>query len=183
MYAAIIALQRQQAVRGIVAVPVASGSPAGTSFGPDGSLAFLPGGRRYDVGVANLPGLAGFRAGLELVLAAGIEHIADQSRRLTARVVEGLGSRDIETLTPETADQRAGVVAALVGDPLGLRAFLRDQSVDVWTWERDGRLRVDCHGFNTDDDIDRLLDALDAFRVRGGRLARAQAQEDGGSRP
>lgn len=156
---------------------------AGTSFGPDGSLAFLPGGRRYDIGVANLPGLAGFRAGLELVLAAGIQHIADQSRRLTARVVEGLASRDIETLTPESADQRAGIVAALVGDPLGLRVFLRDQSVDVWTWERDGRLRVDCHGFNTDDDIDLLLDALDAFRARGGRLARAQAQIDGGSRP
>jgi Selenocysteine lyase len=145
---------------------------AGTSFGPDGSLAFKPGGRRYDIGVANLPGLAGFRAGLELVLAAGIERIADQTRRLTARVVDGLRSRDIETLTPESADQRAGIVAALVGDPIGLRAFLRDQSVDVWTWERDGRLRVDCHGFNTDDDIDRLLDALDAFRALGGRLTR-----------
>lgn len=146
---------------------------AGTSFGADGSLAFKPGGRRYDLGVANLPGLAGFRAGLELVLAAGIERIADQTRRLTARVVDELRSRDIETLTSESADRRAGIVAALVGDPLDLRAFLRERRVDVWTWERDGRLRVDCHGFNTDDDIDRLFDALDLFRSRGGRLARS----------
>jgi len=146
---------------------------AGTSFGPDDSLAFRPGGRRYDLGVANLPGLAGFRAGLELVLAAGIVHIADQARRLSARVGSELRSRGIETLTPESADRRAGIVAALVGDPLGLRAFLRERRIDVWTWERDGRLRVDCHGFNTDADIDRLFEALDSFRSHGGRLARS----------
>ena len=117
------------------------------------------------------------RGGQSLVLLQGQDARRESetraARRLSARVGSELRSRGIETLTPESADRRAGIVAALVGDPLGLRAFLRERRIDVWTWERDGRLRVDCHGFNTDADIDRLFEALDSFRSHGGRLARS----------
>ncbi len=140
------------------------------SRGSDGGLIFKPGGQRYDIGVANLPGLAGFRAALQLVLATGVKALALQAERLTDAVMDGLRSRGISTLTPASAVRRAGIVAAIVQRPADLRAFLRDRAVDVWTWEHDGRLRVDCHGFNSDDDVAQFFDGLDAFEAARGRL-------------
>ena len=132
---------------------------------PDGSaqLVFRHGARRHELGIGNLAGLAGFRSALELVAGIGIARIERRIRRLTARCIDGLVARGVDVMTPREDERRAGVIAARFPRPEELARFLRLRGVDIWGYDSTGRIRIDPHGFNTDEDIDRLLAGLDEF--------------------
>src|SRR5439155_23527043 len=56
-------------------------------------LVHPPDGRRYEVGTANLIGLAGLQAAMELVLEVGIDAIAAELLRKRAWLVPGLQAK------------------------------------------------------------------------------------------
>ncbi|MEU5551442.1 MULTISPECIES: aminotransferase class V-fold PLP-dependent enzyme [unclassified Micromonospora] len=118
-----------------------------------------------EVGLAALPLLAAATAGIRLVRAAGVDTIADRVTHLVGRVVDGLARRGLTVLTPAQPRWRAGVVAFAVDDAPALAGHLREHGVDVWGYPS-GRVRVDPHGFNDDDDIDRLVEGIDAWQTR-----------------
>lgn len=115
----------------------------------------LPDGRRYELGMPSLPAMGACTAGIELLLDVGIDAIFAQSERLTTRALEGLAERGREIVTPLATDQRAGVIVVTSDDPGAELERCRKVGVDIGTLI--GALRIDPHGYNDDEDIDRLL--------------------------
>jgi cysteine desulfurase / selenocysteine lyase len=125
---------------------------------PDAMPPVVADARRYELGLPSLPGLFAARAGIELLLAVGIERIHAHVERLAARCIDGLAERGADVITPRDPVARAGVVSARHPDPQRVFDVCRTQRVDIGAI---GALRIDPHGFNTDEDIDRFLAAYD----------------------
>lgn len=79
---------------------------------------------------------------------------------LGVKIIEGFTELRWNLLTPATPKNRAGNIAA--STPMGgdLAAALTERRIHCSGDH--GRLRASVHLFNSDDDIDELLDALDA---------------------
>lgn len=115
-----------------------------------GPLRLAPDARRFDVSPA-WPAWLGQRLALELLVDTGIERIHAHNLRLADRFRAGLGlppgPSAILALDqpPEVAERlvAAGVVASV----------------------RAGRLRLSCHLYNDDADVDRALDVLTSRRA------------------
>jgi len=114
--------------------------------------------RRYELGLPSLPGLAAARAGIELIGAAGIDQIAARAERLVTRCIQGLAELGHDVITPLDANRRAGVVVFRDDRPFELFDVCRDKGVDIGVLGPSRSVRVDPHGFNNDDDVDRFLD-------------------------
>jgi selenocysteine lyase/cysteine desulfurase len=115
-------------------------------------------GRRYELGLPNLPGMFAARAGIELLLEAGVERIFAHVEGLVSRCLDGLVERGADLLTPLDTAQRAGVIAFRHADDQRVFDVCRAGGVDVGAI---GAVRVDPHGFNDEGDIDRFLACLD----------------------
>jgi selenocysteine lyase/cysteine desulfurase len=124
--------------------------------------------RRHELGVPNLLGMPGFRAGLDLILETGVDEIATHVEMLVSRCIAGLTDLDLRVTTPAERGLRAGLVVVPAQDPLRLQGFLRSRGVDVWGWEPGGFIRADFHLFNTDGDVDQFLQGLDQYRRANG---------------
>ena len=127
-------------------------------------LSFGPGAIRHEIGLADLPAIAAARQGLDIILEAGIPAVEEHVLDLTGLMVEGLEDRGIEVLTPRDRSGRAGVVAFHFEGAVSLCRYLRRRGVDVWGYDEDDRVRADPHLYNTPDDVERLLEGIDAFK-------------------
>ncbi len=122
----------------------------------------LPGARRFEVGTLPWHDFAGFDVSVELLLQVGIEAIYAHVADLYDRLVQGLSSIpniSLKSCLEPTA--RSGILSISSPDPGGLCEFLKGQGVFVS--HREGAIRVAIHGFNNEEDIDRLLAATEAF--------------------
>ena len=85
------------------------------------------------------------------------------SVRLTGLVLAGFARLGLEITTPEQPERRAGNATCVVPtgvDSAALAARLAEEGVLVWGG--DGRLRVSCHLYNDEADVERLLAVLPA---------------------
>ena len=127
---------------------------------------FVPDARRYEIGgTANYPGAIGLAASLKLINSIGQQAIAGHVHGLTDHLIAGLRSRNIEVVTDFDRAHRAGIVTFSVGSSqqtLALMEKLLAQKilVSVRYTSQVGGVRVSCHFFNTQEDIDRLLAAM-----------------------
>ena len=131
-------------------------------------LGIRPDARRHELGLPSLLGMPGFRAGLDVVLEAGVPAICRHVEALVDRVFDGLDGLGLIATTPRQRASRAGLVAIPALEPLQLRAFLRARGVDVWGFERGPLIRVDPALFNNVQDIDRFLDGLARYVAEKG---------------
>jgi cysteine desulfurase/selenocysteine lyase len=88
---------------------------------------------------------------------------------LSGELRQGLVERGFPVITPEPREERAGNVCFLDPDALGLADRLAERGVLVWGGE--GRIRVSTHVYNDEEDVDRLLAALDAVTRRASRVS------------
>ncbi len=89
--------------------------------------------------------------------------LAAHSVWLTGLVLAGFERLGLEVTTPEQPEHRAGNATCVVPagvDSGALAARLAEEGVLVWGG--DGRLRVSCHLYNDEADVERLLVALPA---------------------
>jgi len=123
---------------------------------------YQPGARRFDMGErANFHLLPMTIAALEQVLEWGVEAIASSLETKTRGIAERTAKLGLESLTRE---RRAGHFLGLrfpEGLPAGLPDALARRGIFVSV--RGNSLRVTPHLYNTDADVDRLLDALEAL--------------------
>ena len=126
---------------------------------PDAMPPVVADARRYELGLPSLPGVFAARAGIELLLAVGIDRLHTHVEGLVSRCLDGLAERSADVLTPPDPAQRAGVIAVRHADPQRVFDECRRRSVDIGAI---GTVRVDPHGFNTAAEIDRFLDCYDA---------------------
>jgi selenocysteine lyase/cysteine desulfurase len=132
-------------------------------------LVFPPDGRRYEAGTANLPGLAGMQAALELLLEVGVENIAAELLRKRAWLVPALLQKGWAVLQADAPPLNAsGIITfcrpdAAPADLGGLFQKLREAGIEMsLRGDRAGRqyLRISAHFYNTDDELRRTLEFL-----------------------
>jgi len=120
----------------------------------------LPGARRFDGATINYPAAIGFSESLRLITEAGLANIEAHVLRLGDRFIAGVRSLGLPLVTDvEPAVRSAIVVAGRGGTSVEeLQRRARDARVQVTI--RDTGVRFAPHGYNTDDEVDRVLSIL-----------------------
>lgn len=142
------------------------------SITPVRDYRFVDAARRFEIGgTANYPGAVGLAASLGLVAALGQDRIAARITALTGRLLAGLKTLGLDLVTPTEPASRSGIVTFTVGsaaDNVALMEKLLDRDVLVSTryTANVGGVRVSCHYYNSEADIDVLLAALEDLRAR-----------------
>jgi selenocysteine lyase/cysteine desulfurase len=118
--------------------------------------------RRFELGLASMPGLGAAVEGIRLLEQVGVPAVFEQVSDLAGRCIRGLKDQGLAVRTPEDPDHRAGVVAFESAEAHELASYLRARGVDIggYHW---GLGRIDPHAFNTVDDVERLLEGIRGF--------------------
>jgi cysteine desulfurase/selenocysteine lyase len=122
----------------------------------DRTVALDPTARRLEGGTLNTAGILGLGAGLDLLMAAGIDRIWAHADALCDRLVGGLTAAGATVLSDRSPAQRSAIVSFTVPgrDPVDVRDSLFAEGVVCSA--RAGGVRVAPHGYSTEDDVDRL---------------------------
>lgn len=126
-----------------------------------GPLTWRHGAARLECGMLNGAGLMGLGAAADLLLETGIAAIAEHILDLNQRLLEGLRRRGYEILAdgrPATALSGITSFRRPGLDPADL--LQRLQAAGVLVSHRGNCVRVSPHGYNTAEEMDRLLAAL-----------------------
>ena len=123
-----------------------------------------PDAAKFEPGSQSVLGTYALGAAIDLLLEIGSERIERRVFELTDRLADGLHARAAQIVSPWGADERSGIVVFQRGeDPQGLCAELNRRGFIVRV--RGGGIRVAPHFYNNEDDIDRLLKALDELHA------------------
>ncbi|MCX6550690.1 MAG: aminotransferase class V-fold PLP-dependent enzyme, partial [Acidobacteria bacterium] len=125
-------------------------------------LRWLPSAQRYETGTLAYALFHGWTAGLELILEIGVPDIHARVLDLTARLIAGLRAQRMSVVTPaEHPEERSAIVSFTAGSPganQAIHARLAGRNIAVSL--RGGRIRVSPSFYNTESEIDALLEAL-----------------------
>lgn len=130
------------------------------------TLSFRPDGRRYEAGSANLLGLAGMHAAMELLLGIGIDNIAAELLRKRAWLVPALQGRGLEVLQADAPPANASSIVTFHrpgGDMPALHRKLTNADiVTSLRADRSGRryIRLSPHFYNTDAELARVVELV-----------------------
>jgi cysteine desulfurase / selenocysteine lyase len=130
-------------------------------------LTFAPGAQRFEESVVSLLDTAAFGAGLELLLEVGIDVIEARVLDLAARLAEGLSALGCEIVEPwpRPRVESSGIVS-FRKPGTGAQAVLRDLSAArVIARTHSDFVRLSPHFYNTEEEVDRVLDVLSPERV------------------
>jgi len=119
-----------------------------------------PDAAKFEPGSPSQLGTHALGAAIDLLLEIGPEAIERRLFELTDRLAAGLRARGAEIVSPWGAGERSGIVVFRLGDqPQRLSNELNRRGFVVRV--RGGGIRVAPHFYTNEDDIDRLLAALD----------------------
>lgn len=122
-------------------------------------LEYARGARRFETGSPPVPNVYAALAALRLIAAVGLERIEVHVRALAGRLIDGARQRGLRLLTPvEPADRGPLVMIGSTDAPRLVEVLAKD---GILCSTRDGALRVSLHYYNTQSDVDAVLDALD----------------------
>ncbi len=124
-------------------------------------LEFVNDARRFDSGAYNIGGIWGLGASIEWLLEIGIDAIWDRVRMLTDRLAEGVKAKGYRVVSPRTQSEASGILAFVsdTHDHATIVNHLRQEYRTVIA-KRMGRLRASPHFYNTEAEIDRLIEHL-----------------------
>jgi selenocysteine lyase/cysteine desulfurase len=92
----------------------------------------------------------------------GIAETRQHVNALNERLIAGVDELGGTLTTPREVERRGALICIKSTDVNALVAALDERG--IVTSERDGNLRVSAHAYNTEEDIDTVLDALRANR-------------------
>jgi selenocysteine lyase/cysteine desulfurase len=118
-----------------------------------------PTARRFQSGTPPVPSIYAGIAGMELMQEIGIPETRAHVNALNERLVAAVEELGGTVVTPE---RRGALICIASTDVNALVAALEERG--IITSERDGNLRVSAHAYNTEEDIDAVLEALRANR-------------------
>ena len=118
--------------------------------------------RRFQSGTPPIPAIYGGIAGIELMQEIGVAATREHVLGLTDRLIDGVDALGGIVVTPRVHEHRGALVCVASTDAPALVDALGGDG--IVTSERDGNLRVSPHAYNTEDDIDAILAALQRHR-------------------
>ncbi len=139
------------------------------SAAPVRQYEFVSGARRWETGgTANYPGAIGLVESVSMINELGVANVGQHVLSLTDHLISGLKQQDIRVVTPEDRRFRSGIVTFTLGEVdenVALMNFLQQHRVlvSVRYTSYVGGVRVSCHLFNNQDDIDRLLELVGVY--------------------
>ena len=122
----------------------------------DDEYEFAPGVRRLEVGTTSPAPHAALRTAIDALESIGLDTVESRIERLTDRLKDGLG--DDRLLSPR--EYESGLVTIADDDPEATVERLSDSGIAIRSLPSPAALRASVHVFNTEADIDALLDAL-----------------------
>lgn len=129
------------------------------------------GAKRFDGVGLNPALLSGLAAAVEYFLDLGLDWIEERVLELSGRLIERLREEGYSAVTPEERKERAGIV--LFRGPWDLSSKAAREELEkrllaagVVASIRAGGIRASCHFFNTEEDFERLLEALAQIELR-----------------
>jgi len=148
-------------------VVVGSGSVAAPDRYFEYDLTPAPSARRFEESVVSVLDTAAFGAALELLLEVGTEVIEERVLNLASRLATGLADVGCELLEPwpRSRTESSGIVS-FRKPGVSAASVLRDFSAAhvIARTHRDF-VRLSPHFYNTDEEVDRVLDVLSPERV------------------
>jgi cysteine desulfurase / selenocysteine lyase len=131
------------------------------------NLTFDPSARRFEESVVSILDTAAFGAALELLLEVGTEAIEARVLGLAARLAEGLAGDNCEIVEPwpRRKAESSGIVSfRKVG--VSAAAVLRDlTAAQVIARTHQDFVRLSPHFYNTEEEVDRVLEVISPERV------------------
>ncbi len=124
-------------------------------------LRWRKGAARYQAGGLNWITLAGLQASLDVITSMSPADIAEHTVRLTDRFLDGVEQQGLEIRSSRDPKHRSAIVAFTTGSEQAdadLVKKLDAQKISVV--QRGLGIRVSPYFYNTEDEIDQLLDAL-----------------------
>ena len=130
-----------------------------------------PNARRFEAGTPPVVNCYAAEAGLKLLLKVGTPAIEKRNFALTRRCMERLQEIGWPSITPIQDARRGATVAVPSSDAARLQAELMKH--DIVTSYRDDNVRASFHFYNTEDDVESFIAAMQELR---GSLAPRQTQ-------
>jgi selenocysteine lyase/cysteine desulfurase len=116
------------------------------------------GAASFSVGMPNFVALYALRASLAYLESIGLERIAAHADLLTQQADAGLRGLGLQPLCEWRPENPTGIVAFKHEQGAKLHAALEREQIHVM--HQAGRIRVAVHGYNTSEDVARLLSVL-----------------------
>ncbi len=134
--------------------------------GGSDNYALMPGARRFEIGNYNFLAATAVEPGLNLINRASTPAIENRALGLVERMIEGLQRIGLPVFSPEPGVHHGHIVA--IGDAIGGQHDTTDNVAMQSLYDelskngirltiRRGLLRVSCHFYNNEDDVDQLL--------------------------
>jgi selenocysteine lyase/cysteine desulfurase len=117
-----------------------------------------PTARRFQSGTPPIPSIYAGLAGIELMQEIGIAETRAHVQDLNDRLIAGVDELGGTLATPRERDKHGALICVRSTDVNALVGALEKRG--IVTSERDGNLRVSAHAYNTEEDIDAVLEAL-----------------------
>jgi len=127
-----------------------------TDFWDIWSLKLSETASRFEVGSPSFISLMGATEALKLLLNIGIENITRRILRLTDHLIEAVKNLGLKLQTPEESPYRSGIVNFKIDKPQELAEKLKQKGIIVSA--RTHGIRVSPHFYNTEEEIDRLIE-------------------------
>jgi selenocysteine lyase/cysteine desulfurase len=116
---------------------------------------------RFESGTYNMGGIDAMKAAMELLLALGADAVSARIKEITDRLVAGLRAKGYTVASPRDGQEWSGIVSfsSPIHDHNDIaRRFRKAHQTEIVV--REGRLRASPHFYNTEGQIDRLIDRL-----------------------
>lgn len=125
-------------------------------------LHYFPDARRFETGTLAYSLFYAWIAGLDLLKEVGLKAIHTRVLALTDHLIAGLRAKNMAIASPvEKISERSAIIAFTLGSTQANQALCdRLQAQNIIVALRDGRIRVSPNFFNTEAEIDCLLQAL-----------------------
>jgi selenocysteine lyase/cysteine desulfurase len=125
-------------------------------------FALRSGADRFEAGNLGFISIYILDNALDHILRIGIPAIERYVLSLSGLAREGLHELGFELMTPRNPDQRAGNICFMTPHISEIMAWLSDRQILVWgAYAGVGRVRVSTHLYNSIEDVERLLNALE----------------------
>jgi cysteine desulfurase / selenocysteine lyase len=126
----------------------------------DYSLSWNDGAKRFESGTLNVYGIVALGGSLEILLEAGAEALERRVLALAERAARGLADLGFSLVSSRAPGETSGIVAATHPRLNPSELVRRLDGKDIVLAARVGRLRFSSHFYNSEEEIDRALAAL-----------------------